>query len=252
MSEDTPRREDLIDVDKLTDSCQVDVDHAIDVDDRMDITILPASMPATAASKRKFDQPHATSTGEDSDLLAKKARMQNDREMSEHGSGELNTFFRSRRPSSAWPNVTKTRILPSTTTMTPDAAPPVDQALVELSSPLKLPDSKNLTRSERLFSLGTHTDVRSLTISGDDEFFLFMDLRAKNSWASFNMTSPKWVAATQEYNTQLKALNSAKNHPTIAKNPRALVDMLGKIEPKILERITKNDFLCTSSAFLRP
>lgn len=121
-----------------------------------------------------------------------------------------------------------------------------DLLLAKLSTPLSLPDGDRLTRSERLFSIATHTDVRSMALKGDDEFFLFMDMRAEKQWASFNMTSRKWVAATQEFNARLEALNIKKNNPTVRKNPRALMDLLGQIEPKISERIIRNDFICKS------
>jgi hypothetical protein len=124
----------------------------------------------------------------------------------------------------------------------------INQSVLKLSSPLKLPDSQTLTRSELLFSIATHTDVRSMSIKGDHEFYLFMDMRAEKAWASFNMTSRKWVAATQEYNTRLEALNKADNRPTIRKNPRALLDLLGEIEPKISDRIIKNNYICMSSS----
>jgi hypothetical protein len=77
-----------------------------------------------------------------------------------------------------------------------------------------------------------------------------MDMRAKKQWVSFNMTSHRWLTATQEYNTQLQALNEAKNCLTIKKNPRALMNLLGEIEAKISERIMKNDFVCKPHSFL--
>jgi hypothetical protein len=79
-----------------------------------------------------------------------------------------------------------------------------------------------------------------MVIKGDDEFFLFMDMRAEHQWASFNMTSRKWVAATSAYNERLEA----KNKSLVKKNPCALVDLLGRIEPKISKRIIDQDFMC--------
>jgi hypothetical protein len=125
--------------------------------------------------------------------------------------------------------------------------PPSERAdlpLANLSTPLTLPDGEGLTRSERLFTIATHTDVRSMALKADDEFFLFMDMRAEEKWASFNMTSHKWVTATQKYNARLEALNIKKNRPTVKKNPRALMDLLGQVEPKVSERIIKNNFVC--------
>jgi hypothetical protein len=79
-----------------------------------------------------------------------------------------------------------------------------------------------------------------MAIKGDDEFFLFMDMRAERQWTSFNMTSRKWVGATTSYNIRLEA----KNIAAVKKNPRALVDLLGRIEPKISKRIIDQDFKC--------
>ena len=56
----------------------------------------------------------------------------------------------------------------------------------------------------------------------------------------------KWVAATREYNTRLEALNKTRNCPTIKKNPKVLLDLLGEIEVKFSDRIIKNNFVCES------
>jgi hypothetical protein len=107
-----------------------------------------------------------------------------------------------------------------------------------------MPNLQGLTRSERLFSTMTKTNIQSLLINDSAEFFLFMDMRAEKGWASFKMNPRLWVIATNEYNLQLEALNQTKNVPTIHKNPIALVNLLGNIEPKISNRILTNNFLC--------
>jgi hypothetical protein len=86
-----------------------------------------------------------------------------------------------------------------------------------------------------------------MSIKEDTEFYLFMDMHADHKWVSFNMTPHKWVAATTEYNTRLEALNATNSRLTIKKNPRALMDLLGVIEPKITECIIKGDFVCEFS-----
>ena len=155
----------------------------------------------------------------------------------------LDAFFKPHRSTSLPGAISnKPRVTSSGTNSSP-----VDP-LKKLSSLLKLPDSQKLTRSEQLFSLATKTDVRSMSIRDDGEFYLFMDMRAENLWASFNMTSCKWVTATQDYNTRLEALNVGRNRPTIKKNPRALLELLGEIEAKISERIIKNNFVCGFSS----
>ncbi|KAF8054908.1 hypothetical protein FPV67DRAFT_1681291 [Lyophyllum atratum] len=95
-----------------------------------------------------------------------------------------------------------------------------------LDAPLKLSSNHpNLTRSQ-----------------GNDEFFLFMDLRLEEGWASFNMNAQRWVAATDAYNRRLQALCEKRNIPFIKKNPRALLDKLGEIEPQIKRRIATGDY----------
>jgi len=102
------------------------------------------------------------------------------------------------------------------------------------------PELKKLTRSQRLFSLATRTDVRSLEISGGAEFYLFMEMRAERQWASFRMTPHKWVTETMEYNSRLQ-----KRDPTaVTKNPRALLDKLIAMEVKIIDRVATNNYKC--------
>jgi hypothetical protein len=109
-----------------------------------------------------------------------------------------------------------------------------------LSSPLPNPISTDkLTRSQRLFSAATQIHPKSLSIGVGDEFFLFMELREEQQWTSFGMTPRKWVSATQEYNTRLQA----KNQASVTKQPRALVEKLGEIEPKVLDRLARRDFV---------
>ena len=116
--------------------------------------------------------------------------------------------------------------------------------------PLPLPaDKSSLTRSQLIFSLATQTDPRILTIQRGDEFFLFMDLRKEHQWASFKMTSHKWVLATEAYNLQLQSSCSSKGHSYIAKNPRALMDKLGEIEQMIAQRIMTGNYLCMCDYF---
>ncbi|KAF9239575.1 hypothetical protein BU15DRAFT_46587 [Melanogaster broomeanus] len=95
------------------------------------------------------------------------------------------------------------------------------------------------TRSQRLFALTTGIDSRSLVINGNKEFFLFMDMHAEFSWVSHRMTPKKWVAATEEYNRRLV---EGQGPGVVTKNPQALLRKLGEIEPKLMNRIIKNDF----------
>lgn len=59
------------------------------------------------------------------------------------------------------------------------------QQLNDLSKLPVHPELQNMTQSQRLFSITTGINARSLTISSNDEFFLFMELQAERQWASF-------------------------------------------------------------------
>lgn len=102
-----------------------------------------------------------------------------------------------------------------------------------------------LTRSEALFSKLTALDARALKISGDAEFFLFMNMRAEHQLASFAMNTFKWVKMTEEYNKRLVAANGNRVM-TIRKHPRALIETLESVEKQILSRVARQDFVCES------
>ncbi|KAG1841954.1 hypothetical protein F4604DRAFT_1597732 [Suillus subluteus] len=95
------------------------------------------------------------------------------------------------------------------------------------------------TRSQRLFSISTGIDPHSLTFQSSDEFYMFMDMRAEFKWLSYQMTSKRWVLATEEYNRRLMIKNGQSVMP---KNPQALLHALGDIELKLMSKITKNDY----------
>jgi len=118
--------------------------------------------------------------------------------------------------------------------------------LSSLTQPLLPPPTAGLTRSQLLFSIGTAMDVQSLAVQGDIEFFLFMDMRAEFQWTSFTMTSQKWVSATHTYNERLEQKARVRGVLFIRKNPRALMEKLGEIEPKISKRLLTKIFKCLS------
>lgn len=125
--------------------------------------------------------------------------------------------------------------------------------LEDLRRPLRVPEplqARGLTRSQLIFSMGTSVDPRALKITGDDEFYLFMDQRAQHGWTSFGMTTQKWASAAKLYNAQLEELGKKKHTVFIKKNPRALMEKLGEIEPKILDRVARNNYSCTLHIFL--
>lgn len=106
------------------------------------------------------------------------------------------------------------------------------------------PELQKLTKSQRLFSLATKIDVRSLKISTNPEFYLFMEMRSEQQWTSFKMTSRKWVTATDEYNKRLEDSNKKECCQTFKKNPRALLDKLIEVEVAVLKRIVTQNFAC--------
>lgn len=109
------------------------------------------------------------------------------------------------------------------------------------------PKLHHLTRSQRVFSIATAIDIRSLHITGDVEFFLFMRMRAEKKWTCNKMkTGVMWVEATNEFNKQLVEANAKSNLPTIKKNPRALLDKLATVEATVLKRLFTGDFVCES------
>jgi len=95
------------------------------------------------------------------------------------------------------------------------------------------------TRSQRLFLAATHIHPDSLTIKGDREFFLFMQMRAEFHWISYEMTSRRWVDATAEYNRRLVGI---LGEAVVKKNPLALLHKLGEMEPRLIERVMNNNF----------
>lgn len=95
------------------------------------------------------------------------------------------------------------------------------------------------TPSQCLFSIATGIDPRSLAMQDSDEFYLFMDMRAEFKWLSYQMTSKRWALATEEYNLRLM---KKKGESVVRKNPQALLRALGNIEPKLMNKIIKDDY----------
>lgn len=71
-----------------------------------------------------------------------------------------------------------------------------------------------------------------------------MQLCPEHGWASFKMTSHKWVAETAEFNARLEKCNAEANHQTIRKNLYALLDKLLAIKIKVMDRIATNNYKC--------
>ncbi len=114
---------------------------------------------------------------------------------------------------------------------------------------MPLPTISGATPSQRLFSIATGIDSRSLSFSGQDkkEFFLFMDLRERFKWVSFKLSLFDWVGVASIYNTELQALKAREGRAFVNKTPRALMEFLTKMETTILSRIARGDFKSTYS-----
>ncbi|KAJ7166768.1 hypothetical protein C8R46DRAFT_1351047 [Mycena filopes] len=136
-------------------------------------------------------------------------------------------------------NAPKTRVPPTTSDIKS-----IETLTARFPQPEAADGIPKLTASQRFFSSATGTDPRSLAIHQGQEFFLFMDMRREFGWKSYDMNSRKWVTATTEYNSRLRRLPGGNQF--IAKNPRALLEKLGEMEPKIATRLANNNF--TSAA----
>lgn len=123
----------------------------------------------------------------------------------------------------------------------PDSKPPTNQPVPV--DPFKLPVGSHLahfTPTERIFKLGTTVESRGLTIKTNEEFYLFMDMRARHQWISSSMSSLKWVNETANYNKELQALTSENNiQPPVDKYPSALMNKLASIMAGILNWLSK-------------
>ncbi|KAF8546806.1 hypothetical protein OG21DRAFT_1479620 [Imleria badia] len=92
-------------------------------------------------------------------------------------------------------------------------------------------------------------DARALAVNDSDEFFLFMDMRAEFQWVSHEMMRKQWVEATAEYN---KRLVSKRGPFPVLKHPLALLRKLGELEPQLMNRIMKGNYMCKYYRVLRP
>ena len=158
------------------------------------------------------------------------------------GSHPLSSFFRPHKAPSSQEDVKPARSsvqLANNTSVTAMLRNQFDA----LSTTLPLPtDDSSLSRSQLLFKLGTQINPLSLTISTDEEYFLFMEMRRENKWVSFGMSAKRWVEATDLYNSRLIQQRMSRWLSTIPKNPRALFEKLGDVESQILERLATSNF----------
>ena len=105
---------------------------------------------------------------------------------------------------SATASPTDTSLPPSTVALGTTTLPNKD---VETRPPLV---RNARSRSEALFLALTSLDARSLILQGDEEFYLFMNMRHEKQWVTYQMTSKHWVPATEAYNKRLQAICASK------------------------------------------
>ncbi|KAI1781856.1 hypothetical protein LXA43DRAFT_977872 [Ganoderma leucocontextum] len=112
---------------------------------------------------------------------------------------------------------------------------------------LPVPIISGTTRSQILISVVTGLDARSLRFPRNDseEFYLFMDMRARHRWVTYNMSALGWVEAASIYNA---ALEEKKGTCAIRKTPRALMEKLEEVEKTIHFRLKHNDFTSKSGS----
>ncbi|PIL28809.1 hypothetical protein GSI_08853 [Ganoderma sinense ZZ0214-1] len=154
------------------------------------------------------------------------------RAQSQKGHGTLDAMFAS-TSNATTANGAPANGAPSTLDLTPTNEPC-----------LPSPSIVGLTRSQRLFSVVTGVDPRSLVFGKGTsrEFFLFMELRATHQWATFQMTPYDWVCAASMYNTAIKKLNYEHGAALPLKTPRALLDKLSEVETLVFGRIRDNNY----------
>ncbi|KAI1796505.1 hypothetical protein LXA43DRAFT_879937 [Ganoderma leucocontextum] len=102
-----------------------------------------------------------------------------------------------------------------------------------------------LTRSQRIFSVASGgINPRSLSLASIDldEFKLFLWLRAEGKWATHTMMPFDWVCAASAYNKELYKLNQTTHEERALKTPRALMDKLFELEPKLIRRIISDNY----------
>ena len=105
------------------------------------------------------------------------------------------------------------------------------------------------TRSARIMSAATGFPTQSMKFpNDDDEFYLFMDLRAQHGWVSPKMTSVSWVEATSIFNAALEK----KKPGAFRKTPRALMEKLATVEKQIINRKKNNNYMCERSPACLP
>ncbi|EGO02071.1 hypothetical protein SERLA73DRAFT_50137, partial [Serpula lacrymans var. lacrymans S7.3] len=148
----------------------------------------------------------------------------------------IQSFFTSHKPLADSTSVkVQTGSLTVPTTMTASVS--------SLCTLLPNNNKQGLTWSQQLFHICSGIDPRSLIISSDAEYYLFMDMRLEYKWTTFGINSHKWVQATNQYNTRLQQKFQHKG-PIVKKSPRALLDKLGEMEGHIIERVKSNNFAC--------
>lgn len=101
-----------------------------------------------------------------------------------------------------------------------------------------------MTRSQAIYQAWSKQNPLASMISGNDEFFLFMDMRADLQWYSPLLTPAAIDEATRKYNEKLQQLCREKGQPFVRKLPQALINKLTAIEELVKRRLREQRFAC--------
>ena len=110
---------------------------------------------------------------------------------------------------------------------------------------LPIPIICGTTQSQVIVLIITGLDMHStrFAANNDNEFYLFMDLRTRYKWVTYNMTALGWVKAASIFNT---ALENKMGTCAIRKTPHTLMEKLKEVEKIIHFHLKHSNFKCKS------
>ncbi|KAF9025551.1 hypothetical protein BDZ89DRAFT_1135348 [Hymenopellis radicata] len=189
--------------------------------------------PVTPATKRAhLDAPISSGKARTPEPAAKRARLDVDasKMSSSKRLAPIFTQMMTKSSQSSSTNIGTAASLPTLSTTTTPSPSSVTSTIDILITPLPRPSPKDF-----LFTT-TGVHASSLTIeTGSEDWFLFLKMRAELKWVAADMTPAKWAKATVAFNRRL----DIKIQP---KMPRALSQLLSKLETDIRRRLTTKDF----------
>ncbi|KAG1878540.1 hypothetical protein C8R48DRAFT_589772 [Suillus tomentosus] len=97
-------------------------------------------------------------------------------------------------------------------------------------TPAPIPRLPWITYSQHFFIIATRIDVCVMQISGDTEFYLFMDMRVEFTWISFKIIPKQWIIAIKIYNNHLEEKSHGNSVKVVGKNPRPFFESLVRLK----------------------